>query len=732
MAGMESTTERRAAASGQRLQFGVFEADLKTEELRRSGVRVRIQSQPFKLLAALLERPGTVVTKEELHDRLWGENTTVDYDHGLGIAINKLREALGDSAENPRFIETLSRRGYRFLAPVQAVSAEVEPVAALGLAAGGQAPAVSATPALAPAKARTPRWMTAAIVALAAVLAVLAAILWLRPVSRKPYHETQVTYTGRVLNNNFEVQNVSVTAADSTRNYFVNMDNGAPTLAEALIANGETRRLPLPPAIASPLILSISPNGSALLVRNQLLPEAEEAIWIVETLGGNAQRVPNVQAHDATWMPDGKHLLIAHGRLLEVAGADGADLHPVATLPGPAYWLRWSPDGKTLRYTVRDLEIRTTSLWEMPSTFRDAHPLLPAWSNPASECCGTWTADGSDFVFQSSHSGHEEIWRMREKPWYLRDREPQQVTSGPIDSQAPVTSTQGHRIFFVGANPRIELLEAEAKGSGFEFLPNDLWAAAFVKYSADGEWVAWLNAADGSLWRSRADGSERVELLAPPAKVFNMDWSPDDKQLAAMAEMPGKPWKVYRIDAEGGEPRPLLEEKRNQADPTWTPDGKTLVFGRLSERLESEHAPKAIYEVDVASGKAAQLPDSEGLFSPRVSPDGRYILAVRLDQRALLLFDRTSRTWRTLTTHGVGDPSWSRDSRSIVFQDFIEPGKPIYKVDIASGAVEKLAAGESLRAIPVTDFRLISLTHQDRPIVSAWTSTVNIYSIDLE
>ena len=104
-----------------RVQFGIFEADLEAGELRRSGVRVRLQSQPFKLLAALLEHPGEVVSRETLQQELWGADTTVDFDHSLGIAVNKLREALGDSAENPRFVETLAKRGYRFIAPVKPV-----------------------------------------------------------------------------------------------------------------------------------------------------------------------------------------------------------------------------------------------------------------------------------------------------------------------------------------------------------------------------------------------------------------------------------------------------------------------------------------------------------------------------------------------------------------------------------------------------------------------------------
>ena len=105
--------------SVSQIRFGVFELNLQTGELRKKGYKLRLQQQPFQLLCLLLERPNAVVTREEIQQKIWGNETFVDFDHGVNRAINKLREALGDSADNPRFIETLSRRGYRFIAPVQ-------------------------------------------------------------------------------------------------------------------------------------------------------------------------------------------------------------------------------------------------------------------------------------------------------------------------------------------------------------------------------------------------------------------------------------------------------------------------------------------------------------------------------------------------------------------------------------------------------------------------------------
>ena len=106
---------QNSASSSRSIRFGSFELDLRAGELRKEGFKIRLQEQPFQVLMMLLETPGQVVTREELRSRLWPSDTFVDFDHSLNRAINKLREALGDSAENPHFIETLAKRGYRFL-----------------------------------------------------------------------------------------------------------------------------------------------------------------------------------------------------------------------------------------------------------------------------------------------------------------------------------------------------------------------------------------------------------------------------------------------------------------------------------------------------------------------------------------------------------------------------------------------------------------------------------------
>ena len=736
------------------MEFGLFEADLQSGELRKLGHRVRIQGQPFKVLAMLLERPNEVITREELQRRIWGEQTNVDFDHGLGTAVNKLRDALGDSAENPVFVETLARRGYRFIAPVRFEASppavlEQEKVADLqpepedlpGQALerfADQAEVETSAPNIdaMTSGAKPPAFLRVSLVLLILLLAFT--VLALLPTRTEPALITQLTYSGRVLASMWDIESLSSTAVDGARIYFSQIADGNPVLAEALIANGELGTLSLPSGIQSPLIGSISPNGSQLVVRNHLPPLSEQPLWIVPTLGGNARRVADVLAHDATWMPDGLHILFSTGNELYTVKSDGSERRHFATVPGRAFWLRWNPKGTLLRFTILDSADRRASLWELSAGGTHLRPLLSGWTRPANECCGSWTADGKHFVFQSSHSGSANIWEMDEPVWWrtwLRTgiaAQPRMVTNGPLEFGAPATAPEGRRVFFVGANSRWEMLTFSAAGNQFVPLTASLASTSLVAYSPDGQWVAWLNAADGSLWRSRVDGSERLQLLSPPFHVFVMKWSPHNDRLAVMAQQPGSRWKLYLVDASGGGVQPVLDENRNQADPDWSADGQSIVYGRVPDAMGTDNQVKAIYLLDLATRKTTRLPGSEGLFSPRLSPDGRFLAAIRADQKALMLYDRDAGKWEQISSHSIADPVWTRDSRTLYFQDFAEAGKPIYRLSAAGDHREhRVAALENVRSSDVLDYRLIGLDPGDRPLVTAQTSVVNLYSTQL-
>jgi len=201
--------------------------------------------------------------------------------------------------------------------------------------------------------------------------------------------------------------------------------------------------------------------------------------------------------------------------------------------------------------------------------------------------------------------------------------------------------------------------------------------------------------------------------------------------MVLMGLEPGRMWKLYTIDSDGGQIKPLLNENRNEADPDWSPDGSRIVFGRLPELMAKEAGPKVISMLDLGTGKLETLPGSDGLISPRWSPDGRYIAALSLDQARLKLFDLSTRKWRQLAQQSIADPVWSHDGTSIFFHDFAQDGEPIYKLDIADDRGQRIADLRDLRSGDFVDYRFAGLTPADLPLVNARMSTANIYSAEL-
>lgn len=720
--------------SPSRVTFGLFEADLQSGELWKAGRRIKIQSQPFKVLAILLEHPGEIVSREDLQLHLWGKDTIVDFEHSLGTAINKIREALGDAADNPRFIETLARRGYRFIAPVSYPAMQPVVAAPLNATVPNSAlseiqPQSSVTGDPAGAQRTLLRnilYGAVGIVALAAALGI-GIFIGSSRASAPPVRITQITHNGRIAPGAPSMESLPATATDGARIFSSIIENGRAQLSQVSIANGDVLPLSIPSEIAAPSLGDLSPDGSRLLLRNHLSAESEQALWVVPVDGGSALRVANILAHDATWMPDGDGILYAAGNQLLVTHLKDDTSTVMATLPGRAFWLRWSPDGKLLRFTIIDPIAHTMSLWELAAGSRTARPVLPKWSNPASECCGTWTSDGRYFVFQSGHDGGEDLWRLRGKSL----KGPVKVTNGPLRYEAPLAARSGHRIFFLGLDTQSELLRYASDRK--EFVPenNFLSAASRVDYSRDRSWVAWTDA-QGRLWRARSDGSEELQLTPDAMQVFLAHWSPDGKQLALMAREPGKAWHLYSIPADGGSPQLLLQENRNAADPGWSPDGSSLVFGRVPDLMGKESGPRAIQILDLRTHAVTTLPGSEGLFSPRWSPDGRYIAAISFDQRKLMLFNVATKTWRQLADTSVADPVWSSDSSAIYIHAFMAPSQPIYRVDVASGHLEEIADLASFRSGDAADYFFSGITPDNVPLVRARYSTGNLYSLDLD
>ena len=742
-----------------RITFGLFEVDVQAGELWKAGHKIRLAGQPFTVLTTLLAKSGEVVTRDELQRQIWGTNTTVDFERALAGAINKVREALGDSADNPRFIQTLPKRGYRFIAPVTvAVRVDTPPqplfTKELVLPAGHivqgdletagdpvhgvvEAPAAAANELIpeelvrsGPARAASrPGWFTpfpllAAFAVAFALVASLALWLWLSQPETGPLRVEQLTRTDAISAGPPNLESLLTLATDGNRILTSVMREGRPRLSAISLSNGEVETLSLPQELVASSLADISRDGSRLLLKSQLSSASEQPLWIVPSSGGSAQRVGNVLAHDASWMPDGRSVLYANGDNLAVIRLDDGVSTQFAHLAGRAFWMRWSPDNKLLRFTLLDPVSHATGIWELSAHGGVSRRVKTPQSQPGTACCGSWTADGSAYVLQEG----DNLWEMKES---FRGISLTQLTNGPLRFLSPVTARSGTRIYFLGLD-RPQGMQVFRTDLGFQPAPAFLADASRVDFSRDGTWVAWTDNEE-RLWRARAsDGSDKVQLTPSYLEVFMAHWSPDGKRIAIMAREHGKVWKIYLTDADGGKPEPLLNEERNEADPGWSPDGTHLVFGREPDLMGKESGSHAIQIVDVNTLATETIPGSEGMFSPRWSPDGRWIAALSLNQKSLMLYDVLQHRWKELAQTSAADPSWSADSKVLYVHAFLAEHQPILKISVPDGEQRIVADLSSFKGRETINYFFGGVTPESNPLVQPRIGAGDLYSLDLK
>jgi Tol biopolymer transport system component len=199
-------------------------------------------------------------------------------------------------------------------------------------------------------------------------------------------------------------------------------------------------------------------------------------------------------------------------------------------------------------------------------------------------------------------------------------------------------------------------------------------SAEGLAFSRDGQWATYTSYPEGTLWRSRVDGSERAQLTFPPLRAFYPRWSPAGKQIAFNGFVPGATtFNVYLISSEGGTPQRIHPSEQIQTDVSWSPDGNSLLYGSLP----GHNAP--IYSLDVRTQRVSPLPGSDGLNSPHWSPDGKHIAALRMAHHTLMLFDVTTQKWtEAFGSSTVGWENWSRDGRYIYFVEYHNPSQEFH------------------------------------------------------
>jgi len=754
-------------------RFGVFEVDTRKVELRRDGKPVKIREQSFLILCYLLDHAGEIVAREELCRVLWPSDTFVDFDHSLNMAVMKLRETLGESTDTPLYIETIPRRGYRFIAPLSRVEHQfVYPLefpratsdprapaaqvgaseAIVGAVEGGEAStAASDSPPESVSRAdirklgeiadatgvtmtirrKLPwRWFWAAIFS-AAIIAVLAATFWYLS---RPLPPLRVKESARIIHDS---NGKLLAGTDGARLYLTDSFRfyGAweSSIYQAAIDGGTLEKIS--PGAFRTWIEDISPDGSQLLVRSYDL-HGQLGLWSMQVPVGAVRHLADTTHQYASWSPDGRLVVFWTDKLdIGVVHSDGTGAHillPAESLGNPSEGGRfsWAPNGRTIRFTM------DKKLWKMSTDGSGVRPLLPDWSPSSGQSDGQWTPDGRFFVFDSyevvppftsNSTGPNQLWALDERRILFRrsSSAPVQLTSGPIRWITPIVSKDGRKIFARGRilDGKLERFDAQSH----HFLPFlGGISAEYVSFSRDGQFVAYVTYPDGILWSANRDGSSRIQLTNPPMYPMNPGWSPDGTQVLFMVMDANRIWKAYLVPShDRGTPQPLFpEDKGNQSDPNWSPDGRMVVF-TTGTGLKTE-----IRILDLATRQTTILPGSAGMYSPRWSPDGRFISAIETRSLDLKVFGFEKQQWSLLHKGATLYPVFSQDGRYIYFV-FWGENLGVYRVFVSGGKAERVS--------DLTDFRWagaysewMGLDPTDAPMLLRDIGSDDIYALTLE
>lgn len=693
-----------------RYRFGVFELEVRTGELRRNGVKVRLQEQPFLVLRRLLEAQGGMVTREELHAALWPADTFVDFDTSLNTAIKRLREALGDSADVPVFIETVPRRGYRFLAPVQIVrnGHRVQPPL--------EEPVQTA-----PAGHRRTGLLVAGLVLAAAAGGLMVALRSPAPLPRVE-DVTQLTFDG-IAKGNQRLRNGQI--------YFNEQQGGRIVLVK-MPARGGPRTV-LNPSGNDLYLADASGDGTKLLLLSQVdRGKGRYRLMVMDLAAGSLMDLHGVECTDATWASDGR-IAFAKDQDLFIAEADGSREHKLLTATGSIFYIRFSPDGARLRFSVGRKLSQERAIWEARTDGTGLHEVLTELKNYLQKCCGEWSADGRYYFFQTSLNGQSKIWVQAEHRsfWNRSPGLPVQLTMVPPNYSLGEPSRDGKQLILTGSQPQAELVRYEVSLRQFVAYLSGI-SAGDVETSRDGSAVVYSKYPEATLWRAKPDGSEAMQLTGPSLRAYLPHWSPDSKFIAFSGSRPGRSWNLFLIPAAGGPAEQITNGPISELDATWSPDGTRLAFAQA--RAVGNNPVPSIQLLNVATKQVTPLNGTDGICCPRWSPDGRYLLASHADYLDLLVYDFGTQKWSTIVKNmgPIGYMEWTADSKYVVFDTFEVEEPAFYRLRISDAHLETIVNLKEMRRY-YGDFGPWSgIAPDGSPLVVKDVSKDEFYAMDLQ
>jgi eukaryotic-like serine/threonine-protein kinase len=503
-------------------------------------------------------------------------------------------------------------------------------------------------------------------------------------------------------------------------------------IVQVSVSGGDTSPIPTP--FPNAILLDLSPDHTNLLVTSRVGTEAQTPLWSLPLPLGAPRHLADLVSSagqgnvGAAWSPDRQRLVFGKQSDLYEANSDGSSPHKLVSLSGNPWALSFSPDGSHIQFTLT--KSGTNNLWEVRRDGGDLRAVLRPGHGPPDACCGGWSRDGRHFFFIGHTALGNNVWVQRESGRLFQSHpEPVALTSGPLSINAWTLDPDGKKLFVGASQGRAELVRYDPKSQQLVPFLSGI-SAGELDYSRDGQWLTYVSYPDQTLWRSRADGSERFQLTYPPAIVGLPRWSPDGKQIAYTAAQPGQSWKIFLIPRDGGVADEVLATTADQADPVWSPDGKKLAFGQLGV---TEH--ENIQIVDLASRRVSNVAGSEKLFSPRWSPDGQYLAALNADSTKLLLFNFKSQNWSDWVAEpgAIGFVNWSSDGKYLYYDSAFTAHQTFRRVKLGethSELVSDLQGLQRYSAPPA--FGWSGVTPDGSALFDRDLSTDEIYALDVE
>ena len=668
-------------------RFDSFEVDLRTGELRKGGHRIKLQEQPFRVLSLLLRMPGELVSREDLHQELWPADTFVDFDHGLNSAIARLREALGDSADKPRYIETVAKRGYRFVASLSNQAAVASP---------GPAPAGPPSE-VQPWGERRPYSRKIAVVIVLCLGLVCAIAAWTahRVNSGSQLSRLEVVPVGSMRG----LQATPAFSPDGSLLAFRQSDGVSNMgLYAAAIGGDKPLQLTKDRGDCCP---TWSPDGSQIAFL-RYSSEKSFSIYIVPALGGTEHRVyngPAGMAEGLTWSGAARLLVFSESSAtnptrvrISALSLSDSSIHAL-TDPPPGYLDRnpmYSHDGSRIAFIRSTVAGVSNDIFVMPAS--GGAPKRLTFDNRPLMGPPAWTADDREIVFSSDRGAATALWRIS-----ANGGTPVPV-AGPVGAATwPSIPAKKGLLVYDQALSSANIWRFDLKDrTHLEKPPRAIISEKGYKMrpdlSLDGKRIAFESDRLGfwEIWTCNTDGTDCGQVTSLHGSAGRARWSPDGRMLAFEFH-PSERGEIYLVEVPGGTPRliPTIPGADNLS-PSWSNDGKWLYFA--SKR---GNEPFQAWKILADGGAPIQLTKNGGI-SPVESPDGRFLYYSKYEQGGL---------WRK-PLEGGEETEVLRDIPGYQWPNWVVTGEGIYflKFDQTSlGRVEFLEFTTG-KIVPVWNF----------------------------